>query len=85
MPLLPCLYSLPSFLSVFHDRFYFSSLGMPFRRLTAQHRMRPEIAELMKHIYNNLQNHESVTNFPNIKGVCSNIFFIDHHEREVCI
>ena len=58
---------------------------MPYRRLTAQHRMRPEIAELMKHIYEDLQNHESVMKFENIKGVSSNIFFIDHQEHEVCV
>ena len=56
---------------------------MRFERLRAQHRMRPEIAHLMDPIYENLENHESVLNFENIKGVSKNIFFIEHQELEV--
>ena len=59
--------------------------GMPFERLRLQHRMRPEISEMLDHIYFNpkLENHESVLNFENIKGVNRNIFFVDHDESEV--
>ncbi|XP_078607984.1 NFX1-type zinc finger-containing protein 1-like isoform X2 [Branchiostoma floridae x Branchiostoma japonicum] len=48
-------------------------------RLQSQHRMRPEFARLLTpHIYESLDNHESVLNFENIKGVSSNMFFVDH-------
>ena len=59
--------------------------GMPFERLRLQHRMRPEISKIMDHIYVNpkLENHKSVQNFENIKGVSCNIFFVDHDESEV--
>ena len=58
---------------------------MPFERLRLQHRMRPEISKMLDHIYVNpkLENHESVLNFENIKGVNRNIFFVDHDESEV--
>ncbi|XP_077993299.1 NFX1-type zinc finger-containing protein 1-like [Glandiceps talaboti] len=56
--------------------------GMQCQRLSQQHRMRPEIAELMKHFYKDLFNHESVFNFENIKGVSSNIYFVDHRYKE---
>ena len=59
--------------------------GMPFERLRLQHRMRPEISKMLEHIYVNpkLENHESVMNFDNIKGVSRNVFFVDHNESEV--
>ena len=59
--------------------------GVPFTRLRLQHRMRPEISKMLEHIYINpkLENHESVMNFDNIKGVARNAFFVDHEESEV--
>ena len=59
--------------------------GMPFERLRLQHRMRPEISKMLDHIYFNpkLENHESVLNFANIKGVNRNMYFVDHDESEV--
>ncbi|XP_062521487.1 NFX1-type zinc finger-containing protein 1-like [Corticium candelabrum] len=56
--------------------------GMPCARLDVQHRMRPEIAELMKPIYNGLRNHESVYEYENIAGVKHNMFFIEHNQTE---
>ena len=51
--------------------------------LTTQHRMRPEIAELVHpHIYDTLENHNSVEQYPNVRGVDSNLFFIDHDNLE---
>nr|XP_006812408.1 PREDICTED: NFX1-type zinc finger-containing protein 1-like [Saccoglossus kowalevskii] len=55
---------------------------MSCERLGQQHRMRPEIAEMMKHFYDNLSNHESVMNFDKIRGVSSNIFFLEHDFKE---
>ena len=59
--------------------------GVPFTRLRLQHRMRPEVSKMLEHIYVNpkLENHESVMNFDNIKGVSRNVFFVDHNESEV--
>ena len=56
---------------------------MPFACLQAQHRMRPEISVMMRPIYDNLMDHESVRNFETIKGINKNIFFVDHQEKEV--
>ncbi|XP_076454226.1 NFX1-type zinc finger-containing protein 1-like [Babylonia areolata] len=47
-----------------------------------QHRMRPEIAELVHPIYPNLHNHPSVEGYEDVKGVSSNVFFINHGEAE---
>lgn len=51
--------------------------------LTCQHRMRPEISVLMRHFYNNqIRDHKSVESFPSIRGLNTNIFFIDHKNIE---
>ncbi|KAG8446598.1 hypothetical protein GDO86_014154 [Hymenochirus boettgeri] len=60
--------------------------NLPFVRLDYQHRMRPEIARLLTpHIYKELENHSSVLNYENIKGVPSNLFFVEHDfpEQEI--
>ncbi|KAK3574831.1 hypothetical protein QTP86_018421, partial [Hemibagrus guttatus] len=61
-------------------------VGFPFVRLNYQHRMRPDIACLLTpHIYSELENHASVLAYENIKGVLTNLFFLDHksHEEEI--
>ncbi|KAK0044972.1 NFX1-type zinc finger-containing protein 1 [Biomphalaria pfeifferi] len=55
---------------------------VPHVLLKEQHRMRPEISKIMRHIYKNLEDHESVTRYENIDGVSKNIFFINHKELE---
>ncbi|KAG9356145.1 hypothetical protein JZ751_000989 [Albula glossodonta] len=58
-------------------------MDVPYVRLDYQHRMRPEIARLLTpHIYNKLENHISVNLYENIKGVSTNVFFLDHKELE---
>ncbi|XP_047195262.1 NFX1-type zinc finger-containing protein 1 [Hippoglossus stenolepis] len=58
-------------------------MGVPFVRLNYQHRMRPEIARLLTpHIYPELENHPSVFHFDNIKGLNTNIFFVEHNHPE---
>ncbi|XP_069390104.1 NFX1-type zinc finger-containing protein 1 isoform X2 [Paralichthys olivaceus] len=58
-------------------------MGLPFVRLTNQHRMRPEIARLLTpHIYAELENHPSVFQFDNIKGLNTNLFFVEHEHPE---
>ena len=56
--------------------------GMTCHTLDTQHRMRPEIARLMKFIYDDLKNHVSVESFEEILGISKNIFFIDHQYPE---
>lgn len=52
-------------------------------QLMYQHRMRPQIANLITpSIYEKLYNHESVLNYPKVKGIESDIFFLDHREHE---
>ncbi|XP_035284019.1 NFX1-type zinc finger-containing protein 1-like isoform X2 [Anguilla anguilla] len=58
-------------------------MDVPYVRLDYQHRMRPEIAQLLTpHIYDKLENHSSVHLYENIKGVATNIFFVDHDHLE---
>ena len=57
--------------------------SFPRATLQIQHRMRPEIAELVcPHIYDTLINHESVLHYKNVKGICKNLFFIHHESPE---
>ncbi|EPY88320.1 NFX1-type zinc finger-containing protein 1 [Camelus ferus] len=61
-------------------------VNIPFVRLNYQHRMRPEIAQLLTpHIYQDLENHPSVLKYEKIKGVSSNLFFVEHNfpEQEI--
>lgn len=56
------------------------------RRLSVQHRMRPAIAALISpHIYPDLFNHTSVSNFPNVRGITTNVFFFSHTYPEEVI
>ena len=56
--------------------------GVPYNRLSVQHRMRPEISKLLRLIYDGLEDHESVMKYENIRGVSKNVFFINHEFRE---
>ncbi|XP_067856938.1 NFX1-type zinc finger-containing protein 1-like [Heptranchias perlo] len=58
-------------------------MNVQFVRLNYQHRMRPEIAELLTpHIYDKLENTQSVKLYENIKGISTNLYFIDHQKLE---
>ena len=60
--------------------------SMDCKRLSTQHRMRPEIAALTKRIYEHeIVDHESVCAFEDISGLKHNMFFIDHHQPEVVV
>ena len=60
--------------------------SMDCKRLSIQHRMRPEIATLTKRIYDHeIVDHDSVCNFPPISGLRHNLFFIDHCQPEKLI
>lgn len=48
--------------------------------------MRPEIARLMKHFYDDLEDHASVKNDRAlVRGIASNIFFVDHNHMETSV
>ncbi|NXC85444.1 ZNFX1 protein, partial [Cercotrichas coryphoeus] len=58
-------------------------VDFPFVCLKYQHRMRPEIAQLISpHIYEKLENHPSVLEYENMKGVSTNVFFVEHEVPE---
>ncbi|XP_067659744.1 NFX1-type zinc finger-containing protein 1-like [Haliotis asinina] len=56
--------------------------GIHCDTLALQHRMRPEISTVMRHIYPKLQDHPSVFHYENVKGISANMFFIDHSNQE---
>jgi superfamily I DNA and/or RNA helicase len=60
-------------------------LKIPKKALTTQLRMRPEIANLTRKFYGGvvIEDHPRVMNFPNIKGVEKNIFFLSHSFPEL--
>ena len=53
-----------------------------FNCLELQHRMRPEIASIMTHIYPDLKDHDDVKTYPNVKGVSKNLYLINHSYLE---
>ena len=56
---------------------------LPFVTLEVQHRMRPEIAELIwPHIYETLRNAPKVCDYPDVMGVKYNVYFISHTNPE---
>ena len=57
--------------------------GFPVFTLEVQHRMRPEIASLIcPTIYEKLLNNENVERYEHVKGIGSDLFFIDHTHPE---
>ena len=59
------------------------TVGIPHATLEIQHRMRPEIAGLVcPYIYPKIDNHESVLNYEDVRGVATNMYFFDHKYPE---
>lgn len=57
--------------------------GIHSVKLNVQHRMRPEIANLIRPtIYKELTDHEQMFKYPNVMGINKNVFFITHSELE---
>lgn len=48
----------------------------PFSMLDCQRRMRPEIRKLIRPIYNNLWDHDSVCHYDNVRGMVDNVSFL---------
>ncbi|XP_071167653.1 NFX1-type zinc finger-containing protein 1-like [Mytilus edulis] len=55
---------------------------LSYHCLQRQHRMRPEISKLVRHIYDVLYDNENVYEYPPIKGVHKSLFFITHNKQE---
>ncbi|CAG2255345.1 unnamed protein product [Mytilus edulis] len=51
--------------------------------LQRQHRMRPDIADLVRHIYPALEDNENVTYYEDVGGIRQNLYFINHSSPEV--
>jgi SpoVK/Ycf46/Vps4 family AAA+-type ATPase len=57
--------------------------GFPVHTLSIQHRMRPEISELIRRsTYLALEDHPSVRGRDDIRGVSSNVIFVSHDKLE---
>ena len=54
------------------------NVGLQCETLNVQHRMRPEIAALMKHIYDDLENYKTEKDYEDIRGMKKNMFFVNH-------
>ncbi|CAC5364919.1 NFX1-type zinc finger-containing protein 1 [Mytilus coruscus] len=57
--------------------------NLSYHCLQRQHRMRPEISELVRHIYHTLYDNENVYEYPSVKGIRKSVFFITHNKIEV--
>jgi hypothetical protein len=54
----------------------------PVAQLNVQRRMRPEISQLIRRVYPNLEDHPSVKSLPNVVGMWQNLFWLDHRYNE---
>ncbi|ESO06284.1 hypothetical protein HELRODRAFT_65033 [Helobdella robusta] len=55
---------------------------IPYITLKKQHRMRPQIADMARIIYPDLEDDVSVLSYENVKGIASNVFLINHSNPE---
>lgn len=69
------------------DRSLFERLvikGFPHTTLTQQHRMRPEISSIIRHMtYPDLTDAATTLNRDDIRGFSDNVLFINHSEMEI--
>ncbi|KAF9980630.1 NFX1-type zinc finger-containing protein 1, partial [Modicella reniformis] len=54
----------------------------PFTTLDCQRRMRPEIRNLLRPIYHDLVDHESVHKYDDVRGMVDNLWFLTHDEHD---
>ncbi|KAH7335672.1 hypothetical protein B0J17DRAFT_667287 [Rhizoctonia solani] len=60
-----------------------SSSGFPMSQIDVQRRMRPEVSVLIrKSLYPNLKDHELVTQYPGVRGMHKDVFFVSHTNKE---
>jgi hypothetical protein len=69
------------------DRSLFERLvrkGFPHTTLTKQHRMRPEISSIIRHMtYHDLTDAETTLNRDSLRGFHDNVMFINHSKSEI--
>ena len=56
--------------------------GINYECLQRQHRMRPVIADVIRHIYPELEDDVAVKQYPNIGGIAHNLFCVSHSFAE---
>lgn len=60
-----------------------SSSGLAMSRIDVQRRMRPTISSLIRNtLYPGLEDHELVRDYPSVRGVAKNVFFVSHDHKE---
>nr|KAG5707450.1 hypothetical protein BaRGS_011954 [Batillaria attramentaria] len=55
---------------------------LPHSTLAVQHRMRPEVARLVRHIYPHLEDHVTTLDRPHIRGMKEDVFLFHHEALE---
>nr|XP_022331469.1 NFX1-type zinc finger-containing protein 1-like isoform X1 [Crassostrea virginica] len=58
------------------------NIGLPYVCLERQHRMRPEISQLVRPVYEKLVDNENVLKYEDVLGIHKNLYFISHDEEE---
>ncbi|KAI0088042.1 P-loop containing nucleoside triphosphate hydrolase protein [Irpex rosettiformis] len=60
-----------------------SSSGFPMSQIDVQRRMRPSVSDLIRHtLYPRLEDHPLVKDYPHVRGMHHDIFFMTHQHRE---
>ncbi|KAG8876544.1 hypothetical protein FRB98_007247, partial [Tulasnella sp. 332] len=60
-----------------------SEMGLRMSRLDVQRRMRPTISHLIRStLYPDLEDHSLVQQYPHVRGVAKDVFFLDHRHAE---
>lgn len=53
-----------------------------FTSLTIQRRMRPEISAIIRLLYPHLEDAQKVKEYPHVRGIDKDVFFLDHDKLE---
>ncbi|CAE6531432.1 unnamed protein product [Rhizoctonia solani] len=60
-----------------------SGSGFPMSQIDVQRRMRPAVSTLIrKSLYPNLKDHDLVTQYPHVRGMHRDVFFVSHTNKE---
>ncbi|KAG8872870.1 hypothetical protein FRB97_007276 [Tulasnella sp. 331] len=60
-----------------------SEMGLRMSRLDVQRRMRPTISHLIRStLYPHLEDHSLVEDYPHVRGMATDVFFLDHRHAE---
>lgn len=61
------------------------NMGLPYVRLEKQHRMRPEVAQLLHSLYEKLDDNENVLEYEDVMGLEKNVYFVSHQKEDQAI